>query len=198
MDPRIDEILRFWFAPAPEGEDRPTGSELWFAASPRVDRLLERRFGRLLPLARQGQLDGWAGTPTGRLALILLLDAFPRHVHRDTAAAFAGDERALGLCLDGLDDAVDQELGPVERAFFYRPAMNSEDPDIQLTSVEVYEELARAAPPEHAELCEAFLRRAKRCREVVERFERFPQRNAILGRSSTSEESTFLQQTEEL
>lgn len=198
MDPRIDEILQLWFGPVPDGEDRPSGPELWFGKSARVDRLLERRFGKLLPMARSGALDGWAATPRGRLALILLLDQFPRHVYRDTPQAFAGDEKAVNLCLDGLDDEVDKKLGIVERVFFYLPAMHSEDPDIQLTSVEVFGELAADAPPEHAALCERFLKQAERHREVVERFERFPHRNAILGRTSSSEEATFLQQTDEL
>jgi uncharacterized protein (DUF924 family) len=198
METRVDEILQFWFGPSPDGEEGPSGPELWFGRSHRVDRLIERRFGKLLPMAKSGQLDAWASTPRGRLALILLLDSFPRHVYRETPQAFAADEKALGLCLDGLDDEVDKQLSAPERGFFYRPAMHSEDPDIQLTSVEVYGELAETSPPEHAALCERFLRQAERHREVVERFERFPHRNAILGRSSSSEEATFLQQNDEL
>src|SRR5262249_2212200 len=104
---------------------------------------------------------------------------------------------ALKLCLDGLDDAMDQQLGIIERAFFYMPAMHAEDVDAQLVSVEVFGELAAQAPPEHRPLVQGFLRHAERHREVVERFDRFPQRNAILGRSSTPEESTFLQQSGE-
>jgi uncharacterized protein (DUF924 family) len=198
MDPRIDEILQFWFGTPPDGEERPSGAELWFGKSHRMDRLVERRFGKLLPMAKAGQLDAWAGTPKGRLALILVLNQFPRFVHRDTPQAFATDEKALNLCLDGLDDEVDKKLSTLERVFFYMPAMHSEDPDIQLTSVEVFGELAASAPPEHAGFCDKLLRQAERHREVVERFERFPHRNAILGRSSSSEEATFLQQNDEL
>jgi uncharacterized protein (DUF924 family) len=198
MDPRIDEILRFWFEPAPEGDDRPSGVDLWFGKSVRVDRAIERSFGKLVEAARAGQLAAWTATGRGRLALILLLDQFPRNIHRDSPEAFASDEKALALCLDGLDEGVDLELTPPERAFFYMPAMHSEDPDIQMTSVEIFSELAKNAPSEHAALCKGFLQHARRHHEVVERFERFPQRNGILGRSSTPDEATFLQQSDEL
>lgn len=198
MDERIDEILEFWFGTPPDGEERPTGRELWFVRSARVDRTIERRFGKLIPKARKGELDAWAKTARGRLALIIVLDQFSRNVYRDSPEAYAADEKALALCLDGLDDAMDRELQPIERAFFYMPAMHSEDPDVQLTSVEVFGELASEAPPEHKAMCDAFLRHAERHREVVERFERFPHRNAILGRSSTPEEATFLQQADEI
>ncbi len=198
MDERIDEILEFWFGNPPDGEERPTGRDLWFGGSARVDRIIEKRFGKLIPKAKTGSLDDWAKTARGRLALIIVLDQFSRNVFRDTPDAYAGDEKALALCLDGLDDGIDRELAPLERAFFYMPAMHSEDPDTQLTSVEVFGELASEAPPEHKATCEAFLRHAERHREVVERFERFPHRNAILGRSSTPEEATFLQQADEL
>lgn len=197
MDERIDEILQFWFGPPPDDGSRPAGMELWFRSSARVDRTIEQRFGKLLAKAKQGQLDSWAATPRGRLALIILLDQFSRNIFRDTPEAYAADEKALGLCLDGLDDGMDQELGPLERAFFYMPAMHSEDLDIQLTSVDVFTELHASAPPEHKATCEGFLRHAERHREVVERFERFPHRNAILGRTSTSEEATYLQQTDD-
>lgn len=198
MDERIHEILSFWFGDPPEGEERPTGVALWFGKSAQVDRAIERRFGKLVEKAKAGQLDAWASTARGRLALILLLDQFSRNIFRDTPEAYAGDEKALALCLDGLDEEQDKQLGALERAFFYMPAMHAEDFDMQLTSVEVFAELASSAPPEHAATCESFLKHAEKHRDVVERFERFPHRNAILGRSSSSEEAAFLQQHDEL
>jgi uncharacterized protein (DUF924 family) len=195
MDERIDEILQFWFGPPAEGE--PSGVELWFGKSLRIDRTIEKRFGKLVEKAKAGALDAWTSTPRGRLAVILLLDQFSRNIFRDTPASFAADEKALALCLDGLDDEMDKKLAPLERAFFYMPTMHAEDLDMQLTSVEVFEELAASAPPEHKATCEAFLKHAKRHRDVVERFERFPHRNAILGRSSSAEEAAFLQQNDE-
>lgn len=195
MNERIEEILQFWFGPPAEGE--PGGPELWFGKSLRVDRIIEKRFGKLVEKAKAGELDAWTSTPRGRLAVILLLDQFSRNIFRDSPEAFAADEKALALCLDGLDEEMDKTLGPLERAFFYMPTMHAEDLDMQLTSVEVYEELAAEAPPEHKAACESFLKHAMRHRDMVERFERFPHRNAILGRSSSSEEAAFLQQNDE-
>jgi uncharacterized protein (DUF924 family) len=193
MDEGIEAILQFWFGPPPE-EGFPTGAELWFGKSARVDRTIERKFGKLHAKAKAGQLDAWGATPRGRLALIVLLDQFTRNMHRDTPAMFSCDAKALRLCLDGLDDEMDKKLSIIERCFFYLPAMHAEDLDMQLTSVEVFTELVEAAPPTERARCEGFLKHAERHRDVLERFERFPWRNAILGRSSTSEEATFLQQ----
>lgn len=191
---KIAEILSFWFEP-PEGDDEdfPSGAELWFGKSAKVDRRIEKKFGRLVRRAKDGELDDWAGTAKGRLALILLLDQFNRNLHRETPEMFSGDEKALALCLDGLDDDMDKELDTLHRAFFYMPCMHAEDTDIQLASVEVFAELAQLAPPEHEDITASFLKYAKEHREIVERFERFPHRNAILDRSSTPEESAFLQ-----
>ncbi len=196
MHERIEEILQFWFGP-PAEEGWPSGVELWFGRSARVDRAVERRFGKLLVQAKSGKLDSWAETPRGRLALIILLDQFSRNIHRDTPEAFAGDEKALALCLDGLDDELDKKLSVLERAFFYMPTMHAEDLDMQNTSVEVFTELRSAASADQRSMCEGFLRHAEKHRDVVERFERFPHRNAILRRQSTPEESTFLQQTDD-
>lgn len=198
MDERIDEILKFWFDAPSEDEDRPVGVELWFQRSARIDRQIEKRFGRLVEKAKRGALDDWASTPRGRLALILLLDQFNRNLHRDSPEAYSGDEKALALCFDGLDEEMDKKLPTLERAFFYMPCMHAEDTDAQLASVEVFQELLAAALPEERDTCEKFLRSAERHRDIVERFERFPHRNNILNRTSTPEESTFLQHSGQL
>ncbi len=198
MDERITGILSFWFEPPADDEDRPVGEELWFEKSTRVDRLIEKKFGELVAAAKAGELDDWAETAKGRLALILLLDQFNRNLHRDTPEMFAGDEKALALCFDGLDDGLDRKLNAVERLFFYMPCMHAEDVDAQLASIEVYGELLAETPPQHKALCERFLREAESHREVVERFERFPDRNNVLDRTSTQEESTFLQHSGQL
>jgi len=192
-DERIEGILKFWFEAPGSDEDRPVGMELWRGDDPRVDRLIETRFGELVKQANAGELDAWGATPRGRLALILLLDQFNRNLHRNTPEAFTGDEKALALCFDGLDDEMDKKLSALERAFFYMPCMHAEDTDAQLASVEVYAELAEQAPPDAKKTCVTFLELANTRRDIVERFERFPQRNGILGRSSSPEESAFLQ-----
>ena len=159
---------------------------------------MRKQFGRLVDKAHEGKLDSWAETARGRLALILLLDAFTRRINGDNPEAFKGEEKSLALCFDGLDDQLDKQLSPIERCFFYLPAMHAEDADAQLASVEVYQELVASVGEADKAACEEFLREATECRDVVERFDRFPERNGILNRTSSSEESAFLQQTGKL
>lgn len=193
MEEQIEAILKFWFEPPTEDEDRPSGQELWFTPSTSVDRAIEKRFARLVEKAIGGELDDWAGTAKGRLALILLLDQFNRNIHRERPEAYAGDAKALQLCFDGLDDGLDRHLTAYQRAFFYMPCMHAEDVDAQAASVDVFTELVQEAPPDQRKICQRFLELAEKHRDVVERFERFPHRNAVLDRSSTAEESAFLQ-----
>lgn len=197
-DDRIDEILGFWFDASDEDEEFPSGTELWFEKSAKVDRTIEKRFGPLVEKAQAGELDGWGSTGKGRLALILLLDQFPRNIHREHPDAFAGDEKALQLCYDGLDESLDRQLNAIQRCFFYMPAMHAEDVDAQLASVEVFEELAGEVGEANQEIVQLFLKHAREHRDTVERFDRFPSRNSVLGRNSSSEESAFLQQTGQL
>ncbi|MGF1469388.1 MAG: DUF924 family protein [Sandaracinaceae bacterium] len=195
MNEQVEEILQFWFPEASDAADpdQPTGPELWFVRSVEVDREIKRRFGKLVERARAGALEPWASSARGRLALILLLDEFPRHIHGERPEAYASDAQALQLSYDGLDEDMDKDLDIPLRAWFYMPAMHAEDADAQLASVELFSELLDTAPPAYRTLCEALLRRAERHREVVERFDRFPHRNHILDRASTPEESAFLQ-----
>ena len=195
MDEQIEQILDFWFGEPPEGEERPSGHELWWQKSARVDRLIEKRFGKLVEKARSGALDGWTSSARGRLAVILLLDQFGRNIYREQPEAYLGDPKALELCYDGLDEAMDRALTTPQRCFFYMPMMHAEDVDAQLACVETFQELVAETSGEDKEMAESFLRHAEQHRDVVERFERFPTRNAILGRQSSSEESAYLQQS---
>ena len=194
-DQSIEEILDFWFGDPPEGDERPRGKELWFVKSAAVDRQISKKFGRLVDKAVAGELDDWASTPKGRLAVIILLDQFNRNIHRERPEAYRGDEAALQLCYDGLDDAMDKALTTEQRCFFYMPMMHAEDTDAQLACVDTFQELVDEVSGEAKELCESFLKHAREHRDVVERFERFPHRNPILGRTSTPDESAFLQQS---
>lgn len=193
MDERIEGVLQFWFEPPGEDEDRPSGRELWLEKSTRADRLVEKKFARLVEHALAGKLDDWAATPKGRLALMLLLDQFPKHIWRDQRQAFQGEEKALALCFDGLDEDMHRSLDAYERAWFLMPCVHAEDSDAQLAGVEEFQELVNEAPPDKRPICEEMLRIAEKHRDIVERFERFPSRNNILGRSSSSEESAWLQ-----
>ncbi len=184
MDPA--EVLDFWFG-APGSPEHGTARALWFTKSADTDAQMRARFGAELETALRGERDGWATTPCGALALILLLDQFTRNIHRDTARAFAGDAKALILARKLVEDGADQALPPHERWFVYMPFEHSERLADQHEGVRLFERLASdgLADP---------LPWAIKHREVIERFGRFPHRNEILGRASTPEEIAFLGQ----
>jgi len=167
---------------------------LWFDASEEFDRRCREEFATDLARAAGGDLDQWCSTPRGRLALIILLDQFSRNIHRGTARAFAQDAKAFALCEEGLADATDRILRPGERVFFYMPLQHAEDRAAQRRSIECLERLCAEVSAEQRPLFEEFLNYAyaRRHQAVVQRFGRFPHRNAVLGRVSTRAELEFL------
>ena len=193
-DARIDSLLEFWFDGDPADEHgRKALSKRWFAATPEQDRELKTRFGALAEAAARDELDSWTATPRGRLALIVLLDQLPRSLHRGTAAAFAQDSKALGLCLDGLEQHLDETLTPLQRLFFCMPLQHSESRTIQALAVETFGKLADAGAQEAvAGMLRGAADFALQHKKIVDRFGRFPHRNKALGRESTQEELDFL------
>ena len=193
MTERPDEVLDFWFGP-PGGAAEIAGrqTKLWFGKSPENDRMVAERFAATLVAAASGELDAWSATPRGRLALVIVLDQFPHHIHRDRAQAFATDPQALAQSLAGLDAGEAAQLAPIERVFLYLPLEHAESLPMQERSVTLFEALAHEATADERALFDNFLDYARRHRDVVARFGRFPHRNAILGRPSTPEELEFL------
>jgi uncharacterized protein (DUF924 family) len=193
MDPS-EEILAFWFGAAfdpaaPPAADR---QRLWFGKNDATDRLIRERFGGDVERAARGGLERWAGEPRGRLALIILLDQFTRNIYRDSPQAFACDHKALALCRDGVTHGHDRALPPLQRVFFYLPMEHAEDLAEQERCVAAFETLLTEAPPGAEKAFEGFLDYARRHRDIIARFGRFPHRNAVLGRPSTAEEQEFL------
>ncbi len=186
-DPRPREVLHFWF-----GSDLqhvpPVLQKRWFAQDPAVDAEILTRFIALYHEALAGELDNWRRGPLRCLAYVILLDQFPRNMFRGTPKAFASDPLALAAARDGVHRAFDREVPPLGRAFFYLPFEHSEDLADQ-------DECARllAQWQGESELAR-FADYARRHREVIVRFGRFPHRNALLGRESTPEELYFLRQ----
>jgi len=191
-------VLDSWFGcepmtPALFQAQMPT----WFdgrdaAAREARDATLAVQFGKLAARAAAGALEAWADSPRQRLALILLLDQFPRHLHRGTARAFATDDRAAALTLDGMQKAADATLDPARRVFFYMPLQHSEALDVQEESVAAYRRLLDESPEPWRAVLAGTLDYARRHRDIVARFGRFPHRNAVLGRESTAEEAAWL------
>jgi uncharacterized protein (DUF924 family)/2-hydroxychromene-2-carboxylate isomerase len=193
-DAGIDAVLHFWFgAPNADPNALTKRRESWFAAAPEFDAECRDRFAPLVGRAMRGELDTWQRTPRGRLALIMLLDQLTRNIFRGTAAAYLGDAKALPLALAGIDSGADRALGVFERAFFYLPLEHAENAAVQERSVVLFSQLLAESPPERRADAEVWLNYAREHRDTIARFGRFPQRNAHLGRSSTSDERAFLE-----
>jgi uncharacterized protein (DUF924 family) len=203
MLPTMDDAKKvrdFWFGKTPlSPEQLPRRVDLWFGNASdevrrSVDDTLRARFGALVERALNGELAQWADGPRRRLSLVLLLDQFPRNIHRGTARAFAGDEQALGLTLSGMQSAADAALNPVERIFFYMPLQHSESLEVQEESVAAYKRLASEAPEAIRAVFKGCLEFAEKHREVIRRFGRFPHRNTLLGRPNTADEQAYLRE----
>jgi uncharacterized protein (DUF924 family) len=183
----IDDVLSFWFG------DVARTREEWFRKSDAFDAEIRARFAETIESAARGELD-WESTPRGCLALVIVLDQFSRNAFRGAARSFAQDDRARVAALRAIDAGVDMSLSPLERSFLYMPLMHAEDRSVQARSVALFETLAREAPSGVAEYLKSAADFARKHSEIVERFGRFPHRNAILGRVSTAEEAVFLEQ----
>jgi uncharacterized protein (DUF924 family) len=193
MQDDIRRVLDFWFSAAeldaPQIDSR---MERWFSTDPAFDERIRREFGDLVAQALAGGLEEWARTTEGRLALILLLDQFPRNIHRGTAQAFAGDKRALKLCVEGSMSNDYKSLTAIQRVFFFMPLQHAESAGVQEKSVRIYTALAEGVSDTLRETFLTFAQFAELHRDIVARFGRFPHRNRHLGRANTAEEEEFL------
>jgi uncharacterized protein (DUF924 family) len=188
---RVVEILRFWFGdPADPNGEYGQQRKVWFKKDPAFDDAIRQRFLEDVDRAMAGELDVWRQQPRSCLALVLLLDQFPRNLFRGDTHCFEGDRAALDIAYYALDRGYDQQVLPVERMFFYLPLEHSENLTDQERSVELTRSLHAADP----EKFESTLDYALRHRDVIQRFGRFPHRNEVLGRDTTPEEAEFLQQ----
>ncbi len=190
MTETIEAIHGFWFGELDErGLCKTDKHALWFGASEETDAFCREQFSATLALALDGQLDDWAHTDRGLLALVVLLDQFSRNIHRGTAQAFAGDPRALELALESIDSGRHLRLPAIHRVFLYLPLEHCEDLAVQERCVTLFEALSnQAGHPQFAE----FTRFAIAHRDVIARFGRFPHRNAVLGRASSAAELAYL------
>lgn len=178
------EVLDYWFGVSPDLAGRRA---LWFGKDPATDAEIRRRFEVLHQAASAGSLDAWLGSPESALALVVVLDQFPRNMYRDTPAAFAADAKARACARRVLEQGGDRQLAPLQRLFLYLPFEHSEDLADQRLSVKLFADLDGEAGM--GDVFDYALRHY--C--VIQRFGRFPHRNACLGRESSPEETAFLQ-----
>ena len=169
-------VLKFWF-----GELQP---EQWWKQDDQVDNAVRERFSGLYEKLANNMPADWLETARGRLAAVIVLDQFPRNLFRGSPKAFESDARALALAQDAVDAGLDKVLTIDERAFLYLPFEHCEDAEMQARCVALYEELGD----------QGYLDFARKHKLVIDRFGRFPHRNAVLGRETTDAEREFLEQ----
>jgi len=187
MTAAATDVIDFWFGEETSTE-RGSLRELWFRKNAAVDVEISSRFGTTIEAALRGELDGWDAEPVGALARIVLLDQFTRNVFRDSPRAFAGDPQAIAAARAMVGSRQDQKLPTEMRSFVYVPFEHAEGLATQEEGVRLFAALAET-DPRLAEMLDY----AKRHRDIIERFGRFPHRNAILGRRSSQEEREFLE-----
>ncbi len=204
---RASEVLSFWFggshgqnpdSPAFDAARLQERSTFWFggdgpAAAATRDAQIRTTLEPMLERAARGEFAGWAASPRRRLALIILFDQVPRNAYRGTPAAFAFDREALALTVEGMQLAADAALEPLERLFFYLPLEHAESMEAQDASVAAFSRLAAEAPPGLRDFCLYTADYARKHRDLITQFGRFPHRNAVLDRESTPEERAWLQ-----
>lgn len=191
--PEASEILEFWFADALAN---PAALEArvqcWFGADAELDAGICERFEALPERARNGELDAWLGDSRAAVALILVLDQFPRNLWRGKVGAFECDDRALEIALGWIDRGDDLVVEAPLAVFGYLPLEHAEDTALQRRSLACYEALEARVGPSWQKCFQGFTAYARSHQEIVERFGRFPHRNEALGRSTTEAESAWL------
>ena len=183
----FEQILEFWLGnknKADYGKPR----KFWFIKNPAIDEEIKQLFSMDYELAKEGVLDDWKNHPRSCLALILLLDQFPRNIFRDQSQMYTTDEKALNIAKFAVENDFDTQLLPVERWFIYLPFEHSENLDHQCQAVALFRKLSH--DPDSASAIDYAIRHF----EVIRQFGRFPHRNSILGRENTPEEAEFLKQ----
>tara|TARA_Y100000589_G_scaffold77446_2_gene71235 strand:+ start:4608 stop:5150 length:543 start_codon:yes stop_codon:yes gene_type:complete len=171
-----DEVLGFWFEEISEAS--------WWKKDPAFDQLIRDRFGALHASASRAELFAWRVAPRGRLAEVIILDQFSRNLYRDDARAFALDSMALALAQEAVGCGADQPLSAAEKSFLYLPYMHSESVSIHQQAVVLFQQPG----------LEKNLDFELRHKAIIDQYGRYPHRNHTLGRVSTEQEQSFLQQ----
>lgn len=171
-----DEVIRFWF--------EELGPRDWWKKNPELDEHIAKRFMTTHQAAIACELHPWRATAIGRLAEVIVLDQFSRNIHRDTRLAFANDPLALALSQEAIARAADEELSPMQRSFLYMPFMHSESAAIHEWALALFEKNG----------IQDSLDYEIKHKAIIDRFGRYPHRNALLGRESTAAELAFLKE----
>jgi uncharacterized protein (DUF924 family) len=189
---RAQALIDFWFGP-PGDPEHENHRQIWFKSTPEYDATLRRLFLADYEQAASGALEAWETAPESALALLLLLDQIPRNIFRASPRAYATDALARDVADRALERGFDQHFPRPWRKFFYLPFHHSEDLADQRRSIELFDSVREDRDPDDREERGGLRRYGLPYVEVIERFGRFPHRNAILGRVSTPEEIAFME-----
>lgn len=184
---RVNDILAFWFSHQ-DDPDYGKSRKVWFKKNHAFDEEVRSRFYSDYEGAASGELDSWQESPESCLALIILLDQFPRNMFRGEARSFATDAKALNAAQHAVTRGFDKQMLSVQRWFIYLPFEHSENFENQRQCVALFEQLSDN--PDNASVIDYAIRHY----EIIDKFGRFPHRNQILGRATTPEEAEFLKQ----
>ena len=190
----FEDVHRFWFADSlGEPAAALARNRLWFGSSPALDAEIREHFGPTIAAAARGELAAWETAPQSCVALTIVLDQFPRNVHRGSADAFAHDALALGVTQRALAAGHFDALSVPERAFLLMPYQHVEDAAQQREGLWLFERMHAEAASEWREFTAGVVDFARRHVDILERFGRFPHRNRVLGRASTAAEREYLE-----
>lgn len=188
-----EDVLDFWFADAQLSPDATAvRNEFWFSANPEIDQQIWQFFGDVVNDAAAGLYDNWTDTAYGRLAMIILLDQFPRNIFRGTSEVYRHDELALACAGQGVTLGQLAGLTVPEQVFFLMPYQHAEDISVQRAGVKLMQSMVDGAPDEWREIATGYNDFAVAHHDIVAEYGRFPHRNSLLGRSSTEDEVSFL------
>jgi uncharacterized protein (DUF924 family) len=195
------DVPSYWFGEVDDSTALTMQHEAvqrWNAKSPAVDEYIKTNFLSIYRDLRGEAERGWSPTSLAqRLGAVLVLDQFPRHIYRDQVAMYGSDHLAIQLTVDALETAEHKDLPMVRRMFLYMPLMHSERVADQRRCVQLFDEMrqdAKTRSPQNVQFFEMSYNYARRHMEIVERFNRFPHRNEILGRPTTEAEAEFLKE----
>jgi uncharacterized protein (DUF924 family) len=188
-------LLDWWFGPGETVAEVVAAQQgLWFGKKDSQDDYAREHFAPLVRQALAGELEDWLETAEGWLALILLLDQLPRMIHRDTPFAYSGDARAQSVVARGLAAGWEQALAPLEQTFVYLVLEHTENLESQDLAIELFAGLLEQVSDEERSYFDGSLDYAHKHRRVIARFGRFPHRNQVLGRESTAQEISYLEE----
>jgi len=189
----VADLLSFWFGDPAETQPQLLAKlQRWYQGGPELDQEIRERYGALVEAAVNGQLDSWRSSVSGRLALLVLLDQLTRNIYRGTARAYSGDPPALALALDTIANGIHRSYSLEERLFVIMPLVHAENVEMLARAAQLSDEMVKEAPAELRETWSFGAQRVRKYLRIIERFGRYPGRNAALGRRSTAAELAHL------